>query len=73
VLQKAVTYPNVARCVSKARTSVGKRATARSQAGLRALQLRDDLNEDFIYVHPFETKKLDFLTIFTYSFSKPYL
>ena len=52
-----MTYPKVARWVSKARTSVGKRTTARSWAGLRALQLREGLNEDFIYVHRFETLK----------------
>jgi len=52
-----VTYPNVAHWDRKARMSVGKRATARSRAGLRALQLREGINEDFIYVHPFETLK----------------
>jgi len=68
-----VTYLNVARWVSKARSSVGKKATARSRPGLRALQLRDGLNEDFIYVHPFETlKSWTFVNHFTYSFSKPF-
>jgi hypothetical protein len=52
-----VTYPNVARWDSKARKSVGKRVTAMSRVGLRALQLREGLDEDFIYVHPFETLK----------------
>jgi hypothetical protein len=55
--ERAVTYPNVAHWDSKSRMSVGKRATARSRAGLRALQLRKGINEDFIYVHPFETLK----------------
>jgi hypothetical protein len=52
-----VTYPNVAHWDSKARMSVRKRATARSRAGQRAMQLREDINEDFIHVHPFETLK----------------
>lgn len=52
-----MTYPNVARWVSKARTSVGKRTRVRSRARLWAVQLREGLNEDFIHVHRFETLK----------------
>jgi hypothetical protein len=48
-----VSNTDVARLVSAAMLSGGKTAAARSQAGLRALQLREGLKEDFIYLFTF--------------------
>ena len=48
--ERAVPCPDVARWVSAVRPSGGKTAAARLRAGLRALQHREGLNEDFTYL-----------------------
>jgi len=45
-----VPYPDVARSVSAARPSGGKRTAAGPRAGLR---VREGLKEDFVYLFPF--------------------
>jgi hypothetical protein len=63
--EPAVPHPDVARWFSSAGTSVGKTLAARSRAGLRALQLRQCLNEDFIYPFTFsEIQTLGFYNHF---------
>jgi hypothetical protein len=45
-----VPYPDVVHCISTARPSGGKTATARLQARLQALKSRDSLKEGFIHL-----------------------
>ena len=72
--RQAVTYLDTACLAWAARPSGRKTAAARWRAGLQALQPREGLKEDFLYLFAFSNVSNAgiLVAIFTQLFSKPY-
>ena len=71
-IERAVPYPDVALLVSLDIPSFGKVEALSSRAGLLALQVREDLNWDFMYLYNFPniSSARILIIIFTQMFSK---